>query len=72
MLDSHQAHVTDFGRWNRRKTDMIMAKIRLVSSGGCNEELVEGFGGGGVAQGAAGAGIELVGDGVEVCLGVDR
>src|SRR5262249_18591914 len=50
--------------------DGIMAKIRLLSSGGCNEEVVEGFGGGGVAGGAAGAGVELVGDGVEFCLGV--
>jgi hypothetical protein len=33
---------------------MIMAKSRLVSSGGCNEVVVEGFGGGGVAEGAAG------------------
>src|SRR5215831_19062059 len=51
---------------------MIMTKIRSMSSGGCNEELVEGFGGGGVAQGAAGAGVELGGDGVEAGLGVDR
>src|SRR5689334_1418348 len=42
----------------------------LVSSGGCNEVGVEGFGGGGVVEGAAGAGVELVGDGVEVGLGV--
>ena len=72
MLDGDRAPITDFRRLNRDETDTIMTEIRLVSSGGCNEELVEGFGGGGVAQGAAGAGIELVGDGVEVCLGVDR
>src|SRR5215475_671701 len=47
-----------------------MTKIRLMSSGGCNEELVEGFGGGVVAEGFAGAGVELVGDGVELVLGV--
>jgi hypothetical protein len=70
MLDAHPPHITDFGLPYRDKTGVIMTKIRLVSSGGCNEEVVEGFGGGGVGQGAAGAGVELVGDGVELVLGV--
>ena len=34
MLDSHQAHVTDFGRRNWDKTDMIMTTIRDMSSAG--------------------------------------
>ena len=42
----------------------------LVSSGCCNEEVVEGFGGGAVAECLAGAGVELAGDGVELVLGV--
>src|SRR6185437_16812426 len=39
---------------NQDETDVIMTKIRLVSSGGCSEVVVEGFGGDGVGQGAAG------------------
>jgi hypothetical protein len=31
MLDSHQEHVTDFGHWNRGKTDMIMTTSRDMS-----------------------------------------
>ena len=42
---------------------------RLVSSGGCNEEVVEGFGGGGAGEGAAGPGAEFRGGAVELCLG---
>jgi hypothetical protein len=54
MLDRYPRHVMDLGHANRDEPDMIMAKSRLVSSGGCNEVVVEGFGGGGVAEGAAG------------------
>jgi hypothetical protein len=36
----------------------------------CNEVFVEGFGGGGVVEDAAGAGVELAGDVVELVLGV--
>jgi hypothetical protein len=39
------ALITDLGHLNRDGTGVIMAKVRLLSSGGCNEELVEGFGG---------------------------
>ena len=41
-----------------------------MSNGGCNEMVVEGFGGGGVVQGAAGARVEFGGDVVELVLGV--
>src|SRR5215469_11118931 len=41
-----------------------------MSSGCCNEVVVEGFGRGGVAEGAAGPGVELGGDGVELVLAV--
>jgi len=45
-----------------------------VSSGGCTsgceEEVVEDFGGFAPAEGLAGAVVEFVGDGVEVGLGV--
>src|SRR5580693_5581995 len=43
---------------------------RAVSSGCCKEEVAEGFGGGGVAEDAAGPGVEPGGDVVEVVLAV--
>jgi hypothetical protein len=45
MLDICGFLCTDFGHLNRGKLDVIMTKIRLVSSGGCNEVVVERFGG---------------------------
>src|SRR5580693_7171016 len=44
--------------------------LRAVSSGCCKEEVAEGFGGGGVAEDAAGPGVEPGGDVVEVVLAV--
>jgi hypothetical protein len=33
MVDSHQAHATDFRRWNRDEMDMMMVKIRWQAWG---------------------------------------
>ena len=63
----HGQAALDLGEVNAVPTRM--ADVALVSSGGCNEEVAEGFGGGGVAEGAAGAGVEFAGDVVELCLG---
>src|SRR5215470_6622024 len=56
MLDFPGVVVTDFRPTYRDEPDVTMTKIRLMSSGGGNEELVEGFGGGGVGPETRGGG----------------
>src|SRR5262249_5804439 len=54
MLDARPIRINGFHYPNGDESGGSMAKIRLVSSGGGSGDVVGGFGGGGVGQGAGG------------------